>query len=179
MRKIFWKKYKNPLISVNDNGEEDEQGKLILKQTPFGIQAMKINPDALDELRWYVGHTNFDIDEEVKEVLDDIPGVEALNIFSAYRFRAAIGKAFNTKKVLLDINNALCQESKLEIPTDIQAKIFNERFQLENSGKQWLIYILPNGKYEVEKADTVDDIVERIKVYNKVKEQIGGYLLTS
>lgn len=176
-RKILWKKYKNPLISVNQDGEEDEKGKIILKETPFGIQALKINPEALDELQWWVGHTNFDIDEQIKDIIDDTDGVEVLNVFSAYRFRVAIGKNFNVKKVLRNITTVLCRENFLINP-DIYNRISQDISKIDPS-KEWLVYILPNDTYEIETASSADEIIDKAKLYDGIKNILGGTIITS
>ena len=47
----------------------------------------------------WMGHTNFDITEDIKNELDSTEGVEVLKICSRYRFFVGIGKMFDFKDV--------------------------------------------------------------------------------
>lgn len=51
----------------------------------------------------WVGHTNFNITEQLKEKINRIEGVEILKIYSRYRFFIGVGKMFDFKDVRQDI----------------------------------------------------------------------------
>ena len=55
----------------------------------------------------WMGYTNFNITEDVKEELNKTEGVEVLKIVSRYRFFVGIGKMFNFKEVRKDIEENL------------------------------------------------------------------------
>lgn len=57
----------------------------------------------------WMGYTNFDITNSIKDVLDEIPGIELLKICSRYRFFIGIGKLFDFKNVRKDIEGTLIE----------------------------------------------------------------------
>lgn len=54
----------------------------------------------------WVGHTNFDITNRIKDKLNTIQGIEMLKIFTRYRFFIGVGKMFNFK----DVRNSIEKE---------------------------------------------------------------------
>ena len=54
---------------------------------------------------FWIGHTNFDINQQIKSILDEAEGVEILDIFTRYRFRVGIGKCFNDSETMKLIND--------------------------------------------------------------------------
>ena len=62
----------------------------------------------------WMGHTNFNITESVKETLNKTEGVEALKICSRYRFFVGIGKMFDFKEVRRNIENKLLRGENIE-----------------------------------------------------------------
>ena len=58
----------------------------------------------------WIGHCNFDITEETKELLDQTPGIEVLKIISRYRFFIGIGKMFEFADVRKYIDEEIIQE---------------------------------------------------------------------
>lgn len=59
----------------------------------------------------WIGHTNFDITQDIKDSLDTIQGVELMNIMSRYRFFIGIGRMFEFKNVRRLIENTLIKEN--------------------------------------------------------------------
>jgi len=43
----------------------------------------------------WIGHTNFNITLDIKNILDTIEGVELLKVFSRYRFLVGVGRMFD------------------------------------------------------------------------------------
>lgn len=62
----------------------------------------------------WMGHTNFNITESIKEALNKTEGVEALKICSRYRFFVGIGKMFDFKEVRRNIENTLLRGENIE-----------------------------------------------------------------
>tara|TARA_R100000008_G_C3547637_1_gene148484 strand:+ start:106 stop:552 length:447 start_codon:yes stop_codon:yes gene_type:complete len=58
----------------------------------------------------WIGHTNFNVTEKVKNELDSIDGVEMLKVFSRYRFLIGVGRMFNFADVRKNIENTLSVE---------------------------------------------------------------------
>lgn len=63
----------------------------------------------------WIAHTNFDITETVKSVINKVEGVEVLKIHSRYRFFIGVGKMFDFKEVRKEIENKLIKEIKNEL----------------------------------------------------------------
>jgi uncharacterized secreted protein with C-terminal beta-propeller domain len=55
----------------------------------------------------WIGHTNFDITNDTKKILDATEGVEVLKIFSRYRFFIGVGKMFKFQNVRNNIEKEL------------------------------------------------------------------------
>lgn len=55
----------------------------------------------------WMGHTNFNITNEIKEELNKVDGVEVLKIVSRYRFFVGVGKMFDFSGVRNNIESAL------------------------------------------------------------------------
>lgn len=55
----------------------------------------------------WVGHTNFNITEDIKKQMNRIEGIEVLKICSRYRFFIGIGKMFSFKEVRKNIEDQL------------------------------------------------------------------------
>jgi hypothetical protein len=74
---------------------------------------MPMNPKIFDELSMitnfdcWIGHTNFDITNDTKKILDATEGVEVLKIFSRYRFFIGVGKMFKFQNVRNNIEKEL------------------------------------------------------------------------
>lgn len=55
----------------------------------------------------WIGHTNFDITESVKDQINDTYGVEILKVYSRYRFFVGVGRMFDFKDVRKIIEETL------------------------------------------------------------------------
>lgn len=60
----------------------------------------------------WMGHTNFDITEDIKKELDSTEGVEVLKICSRYRFFVGIGKMFDFKDVRKMIEKSILKKER-------------------------------------------------------------------
>ena len=54
-----------------------------------------------------IGHTNFNITTSIKDKLNEVDGIEVLNVISRYRFFIGIGKMFKFSEVRKDIENCI------------------------------------------------------------------------
>lgn len=90
-------------IEYEDIEDQEENNNMIfpLSQKLFEDMAMLANYDC------WIGHTNFDITEDIKNTLDTVDGIEILKICSRYRFFIGIGKMFNFKQVRINIEKEL------------------------------------------------------------------------
>ena len=55
-----------------------------------------------------MGHTNFNISTITANIIESSEGVETLDIFTRYRFRISVGKAFSDSKILREISSRIC-----------------------------------------------------------------------
>jgi hypothetical protein len=58
----------------------------------------------------WIGHTNFDLTNKIKDMLDRTDGVEVLKVLSRYRFFIGIGKMFTFSEVRQNIEKILLKE---------------------------------------------------------------------
>jgi len=70
-----------------------------LLATPLGVVPLTEWSTPSKVFNFWVMHSNFRMTEEIQDILDQTDGVETLDIFTPYRWRIAIGKAFNSQEV--------------------------------------------------------------------------------
>ena len=75
--------------------------------TPMGIVPINEYTASGKIFNFWVGHTNFNITKYVAQIIEETDGVESLDIFTRYRFRISIGKAFTDSIVMRDINSRI------------------------------------------------------------------------
>lgn len=129
---IIWEKWKDPLGFEEENFDsldgqipndyddiEDERENIKAKKlrchlisTPFGMIPVNENTASTSIFNFWSGHTNFGITQIISNIIEDTDGVETLNVFTKYRFRIAIGKAFNDSVVMRKINHNVYQYLK-------------------------------------------------------------------
>lgn len=122
---IIWQKWFDP-FGDDDNLDEpmtsdDEDDSLeenlevfddpLLKKplkaiaTPMGLIPYTENTASSKIFNFWVGHTNFSISPKIADIIESIDGVETFDLFTRYRFRIGIGKAFDSPKVMKHIND--------------------------------------------------------------------------
>ena len=171
-RKISWQKW-----TVTPESEETQEEKIVTF-TPIDVLLQKFYTNNKNTLKFWGGNTNFNITKEVAAVIDKVRGVEILSIFSRYRFRIGIGHLFSSKDVREDIEVALgCSDTYL-MNESVILEVRSLRLKLEKFKIPWLIYVMPNGKYEyIQEVDPVK-FSEKQTNYEVIKNSIGGYLLS-
>lgn len=152
------------------NPEEFVVGKMVT--TPFGLFEVSEAFNPLNHFEFWIGHTNFDITPEFVNIVNSIPGVEGLKIFSRYRFIITIGKLFNFTQV----------RSLLELALGTLAlsdEILNLKDELDQEDKEWYMYVYPDLKtFTLAKAGE-DDYEDNIKEILELTEKGTGFLLSS
>jgi hypothetical protein len=130
---IIWQKWHDPFGEMDDELEEkidnffddnnddidDNQddniftkNKILSKQvkviaTPMGIIPMNENTSSGKIFNFWLGHTNFNLTKGVCNIIESTDGVETLDIFTRYRFRISVGKAFADSIVMKNIQDAI------------------------------------------------------------------------
>jgi hypothetical protein len=72
--------------------------------TPMGIIPVTENTASGRIFNFWTGHTNFNITRRILTLIEETSGVETLDIFTRYRFRISVGKAFEDSSVMRCIN---------------------------------------------------------------------------
>jgi hypothetical protein len=115
------KKYKDGYAEDDEDDIEDEVPTPTSRPTKFIATVMGHIP--LTEythpskiFNFWVGHTNFNITEDIFDIIEQVDGVEILDIFTRYRFRIGVGKMFESGKVKRDIRKAVLQHVKQQTP---------------------------------------------------------------
>lgn len=112
---------KEPFTDINEqeidtiDEEHTEKRKYIYGikaiATPMGIVPINESTASSKIFNFWLGHTNFSITEKIARMIEQTDGVETLDIFTRYRFRIAVGKAFNDSDVMRDINKTIYKEN--------------------------------------------------------------------
>lgn len=77
---------------------------------------MPISKELIDDISMlsnfdcWIGHSNFDLTNDIKNKLDKVPGIELLKICSRYRFFIGVGQMFDFKDVRNNIEKELIGE---------------------------------------------------------------------
>ena len=104
----------------------------------------------------WIGHTNFDITDEVKQFIESIPGIEAFKIMSRYRFFIGIGKLFNFREVVQGIQSVLDVNPVAKSSYDETVFIDIMKRQLK-SYKRWAIFCSKDGLLEYAVSNKDED----------------------
>lgn len=129
---------------------------------PLGI--VPLHEDNLPSAIWnfWMGHTNFGLTDGMVKRIKAVPGVEALNVYSPYRFRLAIAKAFDPRDVRLGIDACV-----LDKPEQEKAKTASGmeglKLMLSKRHKHWAIYAMPSGRHECVGGETRKEVEEKGK----------------
>lgn len=181
---------KEVLDDVYDDGFDDEKELPAIMSTPWGPFRVNDRMNPYRQFEFWMGHTNFNIDQAAKDVLDNTLGVEVLFIISPLRFMIAKGKMFEWTDVRLAIERALCGkhavDEKIESiqDSDVREKIGKVKEDLVKAFDHWAIYVFPNGEYDSsyvkdESDGEFEKFMENVEIYKKSVELSGGILLQS
>tara|TARA_Y100001938_G_C8088076_1_gene433315 strand:+ start:2119 stop:2571 length:453 start_codon:yes stop_codon:yes gene_type:complete len=116
---------KSQEIAIEDLSEEElEEMERIMEEEGFGIQnneqMINISESLASEIslatnfECWIGHTNFNLTENIKDKLDQIEGVEMLKVYSRYRFLVGIGRMFDFSDVRKNIESIFNKDSTKE-----------------------------------------------------------------
>jgi len=156
-------------VTISDSGK-NYSGPVMIG--PMGIIPLNESNLPSKVYCFWMGHTNFDITRKVQNAIAKVPGVESLDVFTRYRFRLSIGKAFIDenkdpfgKNVLLEVEKAVCpKESKEEkvvapIPSPAQNNLCLIKKHLNKTYKYWIIFAKADGTLETKGAATKEELI--------------------
>lgn len=153
--------------------------------TPMGPFPVSPFYDFNKAFEFWMGHTDFPIDDTVAEILDNVPGIEILDIITKYQFRFSVGKMFKGVNVRLNILEVLdaipprrgeINPTDMTLPKEVRDKLDILESQAKANFERWVFYILPNGRIDAAFDDNVD---ESLPLYKKAQELTGGVIITS
>ena len=87
--------------------EQARKANIRMITTPMGIIPLTENSNASKIFNFWVAHTNFRLTQDTCHIIDHTPGVESFCIYTPYRWRISIGKAFDTAEVKVLVANNL------------------------------------------------------------------------
>ena len=89
--------------------------------TPFGIMPAEMDAN----FRIWIGHTNFNVTDDILQKINKTEGVEALKPLTRYKFAVGIGKLFDENLVKKEISETVASLlSKPENPLNVQNNKF-------------------------------------------------------
>jgi hypothetical protein len=107
-----WTDYNND-IQQTENFEEDSKTQISkpikVIASPLGLIPYNEHTASSKIFNFWLGHTNFNISDSIKNLIEHTAGVEILDIFTRYRFRIAIGKCFNDSDTMSAINHNIIE----------------------------------------------------------------------
>lgn len=190
---ILWRQWQNPLIDPDDNDDDDDSdtdeeiedideehhhkyhGTVLVG--PMGILPITEHNDISKSFNFWVGHTNFNLDQQVVSTLENVEGVETLDIMTRYRFRVAIGQVFDTEDVLTNIENALQLSLTAPVPQPVN-NLDMLKLHLNSKYKYWAIFILPDNELDYKTGETQDSVQKKIATYPKKAKVLASWELT-
>lgn len=109
-----WDSYQDIPEEASEEYEQSEESSEIVYRkntkaiiTPMGIIPMDETTACTKIFKFWIGHTNFNISEKINNLIENVNGVEILDIFTRYRFRIAIGQAFKDREVMQAIQEKI------------------------------------------------------------------------
>jgi hypothetical protein len=131
--------------------------------TPMGIVPVHESNLPSRLFNFWVGDANFDLTRKVVREIAKVPGVECLDVFSRYRFRIAVGRAFKDRDVRLAIDR-LVEPPTPEPPS--RDPLMAMRANLSRAFPFWAIFRLPNGRYACVGGQTAAEVKTKAKQYD-------------
>lgn len=149
-----------------------------LLHTPLGFFPIDSPLKPSDRWDCRIGHTNFEITQSTKEILNRIDGVEALKVLGRYTFFIGIATMFKFKDVRVDIEKRLCSYTEQEV-LDEETKITVDlvRGQLETN-KYWSIFVSGSGEVDYVVSNSLDQTyLDGLNKLLEAKNELGGIIL--
>ena len=157
-----------------------------LVQTPLGIFHYEDKLKPSEKFDCWIGYTNFDITQNISDLIECVDGVEALEVMSRYTFFLGVGKMFNFRDVRLGIESLILEPEYPEDTLTIldsdeiirSVEIIKEQLSSE---KHWAIFVSNEGDIDYAKTDNKNDeqFLKTVLFFEETKQSIGGFILKS
>ncbi|MFQ3675276.1 MAG: hypothetical protein SNJ64_01880 [Endomicrobiia bacterium] len=146
MRQIKWEKF---------NKKETKPSNRLVINLNFSDFNSSLLPD------FYILHTNFNITRHIINILNNIPGIESLEVFTRYRCRVGIAKLFDPLEVISEVERILLQN-----PTNnngnIEKILQQTRNYLASKYNYWAIEY-DNGRINPIGGNTKEEVMSKVK----------------
>lgn len=149
--------------------------------TPFG----KYDPSSpfTPSERWdcWICHTNFNITQDISDLINEAFGVEALVIMGRYTFCIGVAKMFEANDVKSNIESILIYNNKSNTlaATKEMTDITNKINEIKKS-PHWAILVKNDGKIKfVASEEHNEEYIKKINNLEKLKEKNGGEIFYS
>ena len=194
--------YEDPIVIDEYDEAEMEEEEIVPKRVPINLIAAIVEQNKLlNSFDFWILHTNFDINNEVKKIIESTPGVETAEPLTRYRVKLGftISGLFDNSKVKQDIQDALTkhdisatgEESALDLldfsnqiaisafGPEVQESILSAQKELEERGLYWSIYVFPSGAIDTCEKNTQEEMDEHLAFLIEVESLIGGRVILS
>jgi hypothetical protein len=109
---------------------------------------------------FWMGHTNFAITHRVGAAIEAVPGVESFDLFSPYRFRMAVGKAFSQDDVKRSVEAAVCPREPALTAGGGNMGVL--RGSMARKHPYWCICVMPDGRVEAAGGSSVEEVKSKV-----------------
>ncbi|MAH50805.1 hypothetical protein CMI37_33615 [Candidatus Pacearchaeota archaeon] len=193
-KKIAWERWDEDVIEqeiveefYSDQLEEEDEDGVVenaitflekipsLVTTPMGMYQLHDKMNIMNQFDCWMGYTNFDITESVREVIEKTKGVELLNIMTRYRFFLGVGKLFDFSDVRREIEESLRGDSSLDDDTEETVEMIRDNISVD---RYWAIFVCKSGEILYTSTNEDDDEIyeKTLEHYKKRKSKNGGLI---
>ena len=161
VKKVAWEKWDTDLLEqemIDDVIESSDESEIDLVEealdlmskipklvtTPAGIFQLNDKMNILSQFDCWMGYTNFNVTEGIKDTIEKAEGVEMLMVISRYRFFIGVGKLFDFKNVRNEIEKSLLGH-RLDKDTKETVTLIKDMISKD---KHWTIFVSKTGKIE-------------------------------
>lgn len=217
-KRIIWEKWENPAVFtlkdfkqmstflfgdtyrdnngnmqvLNNDHIEDDDDENEPKMTVLHGSPIPFNPktDIGKSFHIWIGHTNFNLNPKITNILNKFPGVEILRLLTRYRFLIGFGKAFLTQEddplnknpdSVFDPTRKIREEIStfFENIGDVDIKESSST-SIPVRPKYWIEYTLPNGKKKlVTSEENTEEFQRWMEVLKEAQQIVGGSISSS
>ena len=148
----------SPADMIRENREKSSK----VLMSPIGMIPVMDHHYISDNFNLWIGHTNFDITPNIANTIQKIEGVETLEIYTRYRFRIGIGRAFDFNEVRLKIEDVICgkRDYKYNLTPELELDVKETINTLKQTHKYWAFCLFPNGEKKIIHSKVKTDIFE-------------------
>lgn len=132
---------------------------------PFGVIPIHESNIPSKLYNFWMCDTNFWITPQVRSTIERTPGVESLDVFTPYRFRIAVGRAFKEKDVLTDVENNVFPPPKPPQKKKAADPLDHLKATMGRLYTHWAIIVLPGGHHAFVGGASAEEVNQKAKPY--------------